>query len=362
VRARRVEVTLLAAGVALLALLAYIRQDVGARAGATSVYSTYDVGPNGYRALYEVLRQAGVPVRRFGRALGLLDGGVRTLVVSSYANDPSAKTLDAHDVARLRRFVVEGGHLVVLDTDFAGSRDVTPGVGTSVAAHAREAVALARSRYTVGVTAVRGPIDAVFPFAQRRGTLPLLANDRGIVAASYHFGKGDVVAITAPGLFANAHLREGDNLAFAYDVIAGHGPAAFDEYVHGYDDDLGFWHALPGPVRAAFWIVCAIVGLAIVGANVPFAPPVPLDPPDERDSSAYVDAMAATMRRARAGRAATATFAADAARRARGRSRGADDVARVIGELERLRDCAHPSDAAVLRAAILDFHLRKDLA
>jgi hypothetical protein len=363
VNARRVEIGLLAGALSLLALLAYGRQEaLQARTATLSVYSTFDTGPNGYRALYDVLRAAGTPVRRFGRVLALLDADVRTLVISSYAGDPSAKNLDVRDGSRLRRFVNGGGRLVVLDTDFAGSRDVTPGVGTSGLAHARDAVVLAKTRFTAGVTEVRAPIDAVFPFAQRRGMVPLLANDRGVVATSYRFGKGEVVAITAPALFANAYLSQGDNAAFAYDVLAGHGPAAFDEYVHGYDDDLGFWQALPVPVRAAFWIVCAIVVLGLIGANIRFAPPIPLDPPDERDSSAYLDAMGALMRRARAGRAATARFAADAQRRTRGRG-GASGSKRgeAIAELERLRQMPHPNDAALLRAATLDFQLRKDL-
>ncbi|MGA8534379.1 MAG: hypothetical protein WB615_09765, partial [Candidatus Tumulicola sp.] len=243
--------------------------------------------------------------------------------------------------------------------NFVGSRDVTPGVGTARAARVHDAVALARNRYTVGVRRVSASIEAVFPFALRRG-VPLLANDRGIVAVAYRYGAGEVLAITAPALFGNASLRNADNLAFAYDAIAGNGPAAFDEYVHGYDDDLSFWEVLPVPVRAAFWMVCAIVVLALVGANVPFAPPIASSPPDERDSSAYVDAMAALMRRAHAMRAAIALFAADAERRARGRE--SPSVRSALAELQRLRDLPQTSDAALVRAAAIDFQLRKELS
>ncbi len=106
-------------------------------------------------------------------------------------------------------------------------------------------------------------------------------------------------------------------------------------------------------------MACAIVVLALIGANVPFAPPLPAKPPDERDSSAYVDAMAALMRRARAVRAATTLFAADAIRRARGREN--PGVRAAVADLERLRDLPHPSDAVLVRAAAIDFQLRKDL-
>ncbi len=355
----RAELAVLVGGLVILAALAYGRQAAVSRGPAPSVYSTYDAGPNGYRALYETMRRAGVPVRQFTRALPLLDSDVKTLVISSYENDAEAKGLDPADAAGLKRFVGGGGRLVVLDTDFAGTRDFTPGVATSRPVSAREARALAQTRFTAGVERVRAPIDAAFPFARWRGAVPLLADDRGVVAVTYRVGKGDVVAITVPALFSNAHLLDADNLAFAYDAVSGHGAVAFDEYVHGYDDDATLWQVLPQSVRLAAWVVAAIIGLALIGANVPFAPPVPAEPPDERDSSAFVDAMAALLRRAHAAGALTAAFAADALRRTKGRAIS-QNVRDAVAELERLREPSTPSDAALLRAATLDFRLRKD--
>ena len=72
----------------------------------------------------------------------------------------------------------------------------------------------------------------------------------------------------APSLFGNAQLRNANNLRFAYNAIANDGVAAFDEYVNGADDRLTMWAALPGPVHAAVWLIVAIVGLALIGANV----------------------------------------------------------------------------------------------
>jgi hypothetical protein len=282
------------------------------------VFSTYDTGPNGYRALYEVLRHAGVPVRRFERVLGVLDPSVKTLVVTGYEADPSRKPLDQHDASAIRRFVEGGGRFVAIDTDFAGRNDITPGIGTTQPGSASEAITLGRA-FTGGVERVRGPIDSVFPFDEAHG-VPLLANERGIVAISYRLGRGEVVAITAPSLFANRHLRDADNLRFAYNAIANHGTAAFDEYVHGYDDRVTLWGALPQPVHAAVGIVIAIVVLALVGANVRAAPAKLVAEAEERDSSAYIAALAELMRRSRR------------------------------------RD----PDAAVLKGAIVDFQRRKE--
>lgn len=295
-RAVRLDAVVLIIGVLVVLALAFARSSLPkARA---SVPSTYDTGPKGYRALYEVLSSAGVPVQRFERVLGALDPSVRTLIVTGYEDDVAAKPLDARDKALLEQFVEKGGRLVVFDSEFAGPQDVTPGVGTTLRNAGGNATALTLDAYTSGVSRVQGTIAWVFPFKKPRGT-PLLANRRGLVAIAYRLGCGEVIAITAPALFGNAELRNADNVRFAYNVIAGHGLAAFDEYVHGYDDDLSLWSVLPSPVRDAVWIVAAIVALVLIGANVPFAPPFLPTVPDERDSSDYITAIAELMRRSR---------------------------------------------------------------
>ena len=262
-----------------------------------SVYSSYDTGPNGYRALYEVLHTAGVPITRFGGLVAALGPSVRTLVITGYEHDPDAKPLDRRDTDELRRFVANGGRLIAIDEEFAGSQDVTPGVGSSFRSPSRiAAIPLATNAYTAGVAGVHGPIGWVFPYITSRG-IPLLANKDGIVALWYRYGRGEVVAVTAPSLFSNEALRNRDNARFAYNVIAGRGLVAFDEYIHGYSDSPTIWGVLPAAVRAAVWIVLAIAVIALIGANIPFAPPYLPAPPDERTSADYITAIAQLLRR-----------------------------------------------------------------
>lgn len=315
----RLDAVIVAAAALVLVALAYANSTAPRQ--PVSVFSTFDTGANGYRALYEVLRNAGVRVSRFERVVAVLDPSVKTLVVTGYEDDPSRKPLNEHDAAAIRRFVEGGGRLVAIDTEFAGKNDITPGVGTTQTVSGIAAISLAHNAYTAGVSQVLGPIGSIFPFSSKRG-IPLLANTTGSVAISYRYGRGEVVAITAPQLFGNRRLRDADNLRFAYNAIANHGPAAFDEYVHGYDDGLTMWGALPLAVRAAFWIVVAIVVLALIGANVRFAPPYLPNIRDERDTSSYISALAELMRRSR----------------------------------------ARPPDAAVLHEAVLDYQRRKEHA
>jgi len=364
---RGLEIALVVAAIAVVTILATARERA-AQATLPSTYSTYDTGPNGYRALYEVLAARGVPVSRNERELGLLDPAIATLVESSVSPELAtngrlaATPLNDHDVAVLRRFLHDGGRLVVLDDDFGGEGDAGIGLpGSHKVERVAGATAVAGSGLLPGVAAVAGPIPALFPLAIPKAT-PLLAAGGATAALAYPFGKGEVIAISAPALFGNAVLAKADNARFAYDLLAGRGPVAFDERPHGYAVDRSFWDALPQPARWSFWIVCAIVVLALIGANVRFAPPIPLDPPDERDSSAYVRAMASLLRRARSARAAIGAFADDASRRARRHPELSAENADRLAELARLREIDRPGDAQLIRAATLDAQLRKDLS
>ncbi len=293
----RLESVIAVAGIIIVALIAL--SSSAPKKQLPSVYSTYDTGPNGYRAVYEVLRGAGVPLTRFEQSLDELDPSIRTLVITGYEDDPSAKPLDEHDATLLRHFVESGGRLVAIDAEFAGRSDVAPGVGTTLRNGGGDAIALARNSFTSGVARVSGTIGWIFPFGEPAGT-PLLANTQGMVGVSYRVGRGEVVAITAPALFGNAQLRNADNVRFAYNTIWGHGAVAFDEQVHGYSGDPSFWGVLPRAVHAAVWIAVGALILAVIGANVPFAPPYLPATDVARDSSGYISALAELMRRSRA--------------------------------------------------------------
>jgi hypothetical protein len=321
-------------------------------AQTASTSSTYDAGRNGYRALYRVLQSAHVPVRQLRRPLTTVTSG-GTLVLSDNSGDPARIAFDRADRVVLSRFVSGGGRLVVLSSDFDGMRDVVPHLPETSEANVELAIASSALRIAAGVRIVDAPSEAAF--VRSAGAMPVLVSlDGDPVAIAYRIGKGSVIAVTSPESFGNERLAKRDNVRFAYAVLAGHGPVVFDEYAHGYNDDATFWQAIPIEIRWALAATTIIVLVGLIGANVRFAPPVPLDAPDERTSAAYVDAMASLLRRARARADALASLGRNVRRASRSTQRDA-----AVRELDELL-ASTPSDAVLRRAAWLEFQVRKD--
>ncbi len=238
---RGLEIALLVAVVAVLVAVAL------ASAGRPpSTYSTFDTGPNGYRALYGVLERERIPVGRLEAPLAQLPSGTGVLVVTPPLPAlGSALPIEyaAADRKRIETFMQRGGMVLAF-----------------------------------------GMIDGL--------------------AKSPRLRTLDVVDDT------NAALAKHPRNALAvYDAVAGRGPVVFDERLHGYDRTRSLWSVLPAPVRVACWLALLAIVLLLVDANVRFAPPVLQEPPADRDSSDYLISMARLLRRARAGSAAIARFA-----------------------------------------------------
>lgn len=247
-----------------------------------STYSTYDTGRNGYRALFEVLRREGIPVTRLETPLGQLDPGTRVFAVTP----------------------------------------PLPAFGTKLPI-----------RYDA---ADRARIER---FLARGGTVLAFGAIDGM-----HRAKG--LHVLDAAAYTNAALARDPRKALQiYRLVAGRGPVAFDERVHGYDRTRSLWSVLPGPVRAACWLAVLAVLIALVDANVRFVPPVEIEPAIDRDSSDYIRSMARLLRRARAGGAAIARFA---------------HAYPQDAELRALAALTRPGEAAVLRAATIYSHRRKD--
>ena len=248
---RVVEIAILLAVAAMLVAFA-----LSSQGGPLSTYSTFDTGPNGYAALFNVLRSEHVDIDRLQVPLSQRDPKIRAIAFTSTLPETMAGQgliYDENDYAALAAFAKSGGKLIY----FASPHD-----------DPMRATLVRRKLHVTTLDATR--------FTNR--------------ALSLH----------PPAIVA------------AYDALAGHGSVVFDERLHGYSINRTLWSVLPSPVRAAFWLVVAAFVIVLIDANIRFAPPVVREPLAERDSSAYIVSMAALLRRARAGAAAVARFAKQA--------------------------------------------------
>ena len=331
-----------------------------------SFYSTYDTRTNGYRALFEVLSQEGKKPVRFERRLEFLPKSAGTLFISSYESDVIAGVsfhpLNAKDLVSLKRFVQRGGRLVVADPVNGGKEDSVIGLPAS---HPIPPVSSVKPEIkfplVAGVNSVVAPISAVFGRNIPKA-LPILSTERGFVGIEYSYGRGEVIALTAPNIFSNAWLAHGDNARLAYNLLTTHGPLYIDERVHGYAQDATMWHVLPQAARYAIALLCFMVLLWLIGGNIRFAPPYDLEVPDERDSGAYLASFSALIRRAGASALTIRSYVEDAHRQAARRRATSSAALAILADLDRLTNVSRPTKAQILRVANLHARLRKELS
>lgn len=374
---RRRTDALAALGAVLLLLGTVYLRSTQDRTPSVSLFSSYDTGRNGYRALYEVLGRERVDVLRYEYPLGLLSRNVRTLVFppGPLGSPGGAFGRPSGDAAALAEWTKEGGTLVAFWQTFGSSDWRALGLAAKTYAPKNPssiARPFLRAGQTRGVRAVRGRFETLFRLTKASQARPLLGTAAGAAAIAYRLGKGEIVAISDPTVFSNLRLGSRDNARFAYDVLA-RGPVAFYERVNGYAVDRSFWDALPRSARIAVFCVAAIALLGLIGSNIRFAPALSPDNAPERDSSAYIVSMARLLARGHAASRAIDDTAQAVSRALRRRFGGGSraplatfaprlddpETRAAILELERLRVTSNPSDRELLRAGKLGARLRK---
>jgi Domain of unknown function (DUF4350) len=147
------------------------------------------------------------------------------------------------------------------------------------------------------------------------GTRAVLGDGTRTLATVADVGSGRLVMLADSSALQNRLLDRAGNAALALQVVGeGRDPVAFAEGQHGYGDATGLG-AIPGRWKTALigLALAALVGAVAAGRRLgpPEDEPRPLPPPRR----AYVDALAATLGRAR--RPAEALAPLQAATRAR---------------------------------------------
>ena len=355
-RKRVAEVIVVAAALALLVALAALRATQSA--AQESEPSTYDTGGSGYAALYDLLAREATPVDRFELPIGALQRGGTLVVAGNGSLDavlPSASAGKALD-----RWVRSGGRLVVLDGQIGNAARRALGLPASQdLRHANIAAGGCALAPSLRGRSVAGIFDSGFARSCTPQRATILMTGGRAVGIAYRRGSGTVALFTTPTVFDNLHLSHEGNAALAYAVLGG-APVRFDERVYGYDAGATFWQVLPQPMRAAILIAIFAAALAIAGANLPFAPPYAADPPEERDSGAYIESVARMLERGGASNEAVARIAARCERILAPRA-GSDERARMLlRELRIVEGTPRPGPHDVLQAGRIFARVQKE--
>jgi hypothetical protein len=318
-----------------------------------------------------------------------LDASVGTLIAAPNRTELALRSQEtgdatgapqAIDFENLRAWVKKGGRLVWV-TD--GTWDSRLGVAepSDKGPERDEAVSIALSPLTAGVSTVSGTDKLRVPFGDSASGLPLVADGGGSVVTAYALGKGTIIVVTDQSLFTNTRIAKADNARLAYALAGGgSGAVAFDEYVHGYASGSSWWTILPVPVRIAFVIVVVGLLLLLVASTLRFGPTARLPEDAERTSAEYLSSVAALLARGHAARKALrdlvnttlqdvahgvgmserASLGALASRLRFGED-GTHRADELI-ELDRLGGLDQPSDKDLVRAAWLSVSLRKEFS
>ena len=370
----RVDAIVGATALLVVVLLILARGEAGPP--QTSTPSSFDYGPAGYAAVYELLQREDVNVSRFERSHLLLSHETGALVLAQVPYSLLfGGGLSRSDVTALKNWVAGGGTLVVLSPPYGDAGDTLLGIPATRTRKqpARRALAFTELPVTAGVKGVSGNFAVEFGDRAALKALPLLVTSSGVVALKYRLGRGTVVALTDPSIFSNARLRDPDNARFAFNLLASFRSVAFDETVHGFTGGTSLWGALPVTARWSAIVCLTAVILAVIGNLFRFAPPLRLAQADEPDSSAYLTAMANLLERAGARARALHDRADFALRRVRAsvglsdRAPVSEVLARIapgrsqsdVAEVDRLTHLEHPTQADLLRAGVLSSRLQK---
>lgn len=356
-RKRAFDLAIVIVALVLIALLAVLKSSQ--HTAAQSEPSTYDTGASGYAALYDLLSREGSRVERFELPISELARGTGTLVIAGKgalsAAAPSPGALEFLD-----RWIRGGGRLVVLDDSPGSDARRALGLPGSKQLRTQQHQASTGCAFADALRGMRiaGTFASGYAPACSVKRASLFTAGHLAAGIAYTRGRGMVVVVTTPSVFDNLHLSQASNARSAYALLGG-GPAAFDERVHGYAAGRTFWEVLPQPMRIALAIAIVAIVLAVIGANLPFAPSYEAQGPDERDSSAYIASLARMLERGGAAREAIARIASRCDQVLSNRT-GDERARMLLRELRTLEATPRPGTQDVLHAGRIFARVRKE--
>jgi hypothetical protein len=227
--------------------------DAGQRQEAPSSHST---ASGGAKAAYLLLLQSGYNVQRWEKPLVDLPK-TATVILADPMEAPTREERES-----LKSFLSDGGRIIatgMFSGTFLPENDSVPDMLLGMTW--KKASAVSPSAITRAAPEITIAPQARWP--SYSAAYSLYGDGDEIVVVKYPYGRGEVLWWAAATPLTNAGLKEPGNLEF---LLANVGdtkaPILWDEYVHGYREDLGSSVA-HSPVK---WLLLqmALLGLAVV--------------------------------------------------------------------------------------------------
>ena len=330
--------------------------------------SSRSAGKRGTLALYTWLGELGLNVSRVSGTFAL--ASVDVLVEYEPTDDFSTTELTS-----ITSFVRGGGDVIIaIDRTPHQALPLLQRLSVQVGAGVPAGTASPAQPFVPADDVQSVPMGAGVSFAQAQPLVPLLLQERAVVAGAVRQGSGRAYVLGNAQPLSNDGLRRGDSAYLFLGLLsrARGGHIAFDEFHHGESDmAAGAAGIFDGPlgVAAILAVALVLVTLAITGRRV--GRPMPAtDTALVPSATTYVSAMGDLFARSRQRGMIAARYADElkrvvgeatgvaaglddaafvAALAAAGSERSAD-VAALLGRARALA-AAHPDERALLRLA-----------
>jgi hypothetical protein len=255
---RRDRKLLLGSAVVFVLLIAAVSIFGGGAGQRQEAPTSYSTASGGAKAAYLLLLQSGYNVQRWEKPLTDLPKTAGTTVI--LADPMEAPTREERE--SLKNYLSEGGRIIatgMFSGTFLPENDSVPDMllgmtSKKVSAVSPSAITRAAPEITIAPQARWPSYSAAYS---------LYGDGDEIVVVKYPYGRGEVLWWAAATPLTNSGLKEPGNLEFLLACLEDtKSPVLFDEYIHGYREDLGSSVA-HSPVK---WLLLqlALLGLAVV--------------------------------------------------------------------------------------------------
>jgi hypothetical protein len=323
--------------------------------------SSYNTGPTGTRAIYQLLEESGYDVARWRESYKELNRagsqakGASLIVIGPF---PSDAQIEEQEARELQKWIANGGKLLVISRspqaqfqdeylhaelppppkpDKGDEKNATAVEEKSdlliaqPTALTRDVRGLVLSKWAARLlfypTAAQttkekalesddepsSPPDVpgtVAPAAQSLGDLSTpvvhLGDSKGAVLAEFEYGAGRILFLSDPFVVANNGIARGANLNLALNLMDALGGEKqrifFDEYHHGYRSQgnalMNYFRGTPVPWMFAQLLFVAVLIAYSYGKR--FARPLPMPQADRHSPLEFVSSMASLQQSAQA--------------------------------------------------------------